>query len=217
MPHEQVRPRTIGGRTIPEGMKVVTFVAKSLEQLRGFDRFLRLANALMPRPCRRRRGRRGGPDGDSDARRGTFHGRDYREQALQADPPPDPDRLWFLGTVVSPDVVGEVLARSDLHVYPSRTYPASRSLLRAMAAGRAVLASDDAPVRELIRPEVDGLLASPDDLDDWVRLASRVLGDPAGHAGLGESAANVVRERYDRDVTLPLLAGRLNQLAGLGG
>jgi glycosyltransferase involved in cell wall biosynthesis len=209
------RPRKIAGRTIPEGTKIVSFVAKSLERLRGFDRFLTLANALV----RDRADIVAVVVGDSKVARTldvAFHGRDYREFALRNDPPPDPDRLWFLGAV-TPAVVADVMACSDLHVYPSRTYPASRSLLQAMAAGRVVLASDDPPVRELIRPGVDGLLASPDDPDDWFRLASRVLDDPSAHAKLGASARDVVRERYDRDATLPRLAERLNQLAGLGG
>jgi glycosyltransferase involved in cell wall biosynthesis len=86
-----------------------------------------------------------------------------------------------------------------------------------MAAGRVILASDDAPVREVIRPGVDGLLASPGDLDAWVRLAKQVLANPADRAPLGLSASDIVRERYDRDATLPRLAERLNQRAGLGG
>jgi hypothetical protein len=40
------RPRVIDGRTIPEGTKVITFVARCLDRLRGFDRFLKLTNAL---------------------------------------------------------------------------------------------------------------------------------------------------------------------------
>ena len=211
----RVGSRSIAGKTIPDGTKVVTFVARSLERLRGFDRFLKLANALI----RERSDVVAIIVGDPKVSRTldvTFHGRDYREEALKADPPPDPSRLWFAG-VLAPWALADVLARSDLHVYPSRTYPASRSLLQAMAAGRVVLASDDPPVREVIRPGVDGLLASPDDPDDWVRLAKDVLDDPAGHAALGASASAVVLERFDRDVTLPRLAERLNQLAGLGG
>ena len=210
-----VGSRSVAGKTIPEGAKVVTFISRCLDRLRGFDRFLGLANALI----RERTDVVAVVVGEPRVARTldvTFHGRDYREHALRDDPPPDPSRLWFAGAL-DPGALAGLLARSDLHVYPSRTYPASRSLFQAMAAGRVVLASDDPPVRELIRPGVDGLLASPGDPDDWVRLAKAVLDDPAGHAGLGESASRVVRERYDRDATLPLLAERLNRLAIPGG
>jgi glycosyltransferase involved in cell wall biosynthesis len=208
------RPRSIAGRSIPDGTKILTFVARSLDRLRGFDRFLKLANALI----RERADVVAVAVGDPVVGRSLdieFHGRNYAEHALSVDPPVDPSRFWTLGTV-APDVVAGVLAASDLHVYPSRSYPLSRSVLQAMATGRVVLASDDAPVREAIRPGVDGLLADPRDPDDWVRFARRVLGDPAGHASLGESARRRVLERFDRDVTLPRLAAKLNELAGLG-
>jgi len=208
-------PRMIAGRSIPDGMKVVGFVSRETDRLRGFDRFLKLANTLI----------RERPDviavavGDPTVGRAldvTSFGRDYRAELVAADPPSDPDRLWLLG-FVSPGVVAEVLGSSDLHVYPGRPYPVSRSMVQAMAAGRVILASDEAPVRELIRPGVDGLLAPPDDPDAWVRLARGVLDDPSAFAPLGASAAEVARERYSRDVTLPILAERLGKLAGLGG
>jgi glycosyltransferase involved in cell wall biosynthesis len=209
------RPRVVAGRTIPEGVKVITFVAKYLDRLRGFERFLKLANALM----RERKDVIAVVVGDSKVSRSLdviYHGRDYRQVALRDDPPPDPERLWFPG-FVTPKVLAEILASSDLHVYPSRTYPVSRSLLQAMATGRVVLASDNAPVREVLRGGVDGLLASPGDPEDWVRLANAVLDDPAAFAPLGAEARALVLERFDRGVTLPKLAERLNQLAGLGG
>ena len=209
------KPGTIAGRPLPEGTRVISFIARSVDRLRGFDRFLRLANDLM----RDRSDLVAIVAGDRQVGRTLdveFHGRDYVDHALKLDPPPDPDRLWLLGSVGT-DVVADLLARTDLHVYPSRTYSPSRSLVQAMASGSTLLASNNPPVLELIRPGVDGLVASPFDHDLWVRLASKVLDDPAGHQALGRSAAERVREVFDRDVTLPRLAERLNQLAGLGG
>ena len=208
-------PRVIAGRTIPRGTKVVTFVAKCLDRLRGFDRFLNLANALIG----------GRKDviavavGDPSVARSldvTYHGRDYREVALRENPSPDPSRLWFPGSVDS-KTLAEILALSDLHVYPSRTYPVSRSLLQAMATGCVVLASDDPPVREVVRGGIDGLLLDPANSDEWLRLANEVLDDSAKFSPLRASAREVMLERFSRGVTLPTLARRLNQLAGLGG
>jgi glycosyltransferase involved in cell wall biosynthesis len=85
-----------------------------------------------------------------------------------------------------------------------------------MASGCIVLASDDEPVREVIRPGVHGLLVTPDDVSQWVRLARQVLDDPAGHAALGGSARSTVLDRFERGVTLPRLAERLQGLTGLG-
>jgi glycosyltransferase involved in cell wall biosynthesis len=209
------RSRIISGRTIPDGAKIVTFVARCLDQLRGFDRFLRLANALI----RQRSDVIAVVVGDPQVTRTldvSFHGKSYRDHLLKTHLPTDPDRLWFTGAVTQ-ETLAEIFARSDLHIYPSRTYPVSRSLIQAMASGCVILASDDAPVREIIRHDIDGLLVKPDDPDAWFESATRALDDQAGHRPLGDAARGLVLERFDRDVTLPSLAARLNQLAGLGG
>ncbi len=212
------RPRpalTIGGRTIPTDAKVLTYVAKSLDQLRGFDRFLNLANSLI----------RERPDvialavGDPTVVRTldvAWHGRNYRDHLLQLAPPTDPGRVWFPGAV-TPQALAEILARSDLHVAPGRTYPISRSMLQAMAAGTVVLATDNAPNREIIEHGIDGWLAPADDPDAWFRRTLEVLDDRATHEPIGQSARQTALERFDHDATLPRLAERLNLLAGLGG
>jgi len=207
--------RVVAGRTIPPGTKVITFVAKCVDRLRGFDRFLSMVNALI----RDRKDVIAIVVGDTRIARSldvTYHGRDYHEIALRENPTSDPDRLWFTGSV-DPQTLAEILALSDLHVYPSRPYPVSRSLLQAMSSGCVVLASDDPPVREVVRDEVNGLLVNPLDPDAWIRRAIEVLDDPSKFSPLKTSARDLIRHRFDRGVTLPTLASRLNQLVGLGG
>jgi glycosyltransferase involved in cell wall biosynthesis len=198
-------PRTLFGRTVTAQARIVTFVSRTLDRLRGFDRFVRLANRLQ----------RARADvlcvvlGAPVVRRGLdveFFGQDYRAQLLAREPLHDPSRVWFVD-LARPAQLGDVLAASDLHVYPSRPYPVARSLLEAMGAGAVVLAADTPPVREVIEDGRTGLLAPGDDLDAWERLALAALADPAAHRPLGEAAAEVVRCRYARDVTLPALAG----------
>ncbi len=204
-------PRTIAGRAVPREMRVVTFVARALDRLRGFDRFMELADRLL----------RARPDvlcvvvGHPVVQRGLdvqFFHQDYRVHVLGRLDLYDPTRVWFLDTV-RPALVAELLAASDLHVYPGRTYPVSRSLLEAMATGCVVLAADTAPVREFVAHGQTGLLAPPGDTDTWERLALAVLGDAAQHRPLGEAACELIRRRYAQDVTLPDLAERFAQLA----
>jgi glycosyltransferase involved in cell wall biosynthesis len=203
--------RTIGGRVVPEGTRVVSFVARSLDRLRGFDRFWQAANGLL----------RDRPDvicvivGTPVVQRGLdvqFHNRDYPAQLAATSPAVDRERLWFLGKA-TPAVVAEVLAASDLHLAPGRAYPVARSLLEAMGAGCVVLASDTAPHREVVSDGQTGLLTDPSDPDELARRALAVLDDPVAHRPLGESAAELVRSRYSRDVCLPALAERFSTLA----
>jgi glycosyltransferase involved in cell wall biosynthesis len=205
------QPRTLFGRAVPAGTRVVTFVSRSLDRLRGFDRFVRLANRLL----------RARPDvfcvavGSPLVRRGLdveFFGQDFRAHVLAREPLHDPQRVWFVD-LARPDQVADLLAASDLHVCPSRPYPVALSLLEAMAAGCVVLAADTPPVREVIDPGRNGLLAPSDDLDAWERLALEALADPAGHRPLGEAAADHVRRHYARDVTVPALAEWFTRLA----
>jgi glycosyltransferase involved in cell wall biosynthesis len=211
------RPRTarvVAGRTIPEDTRVVTFVTRNVDRLRGFDRFLELANRLLRRYSSLLCIVVGGPI----SQRGLdfqFFNQDFRSHVLQRNPPHDPQRLWLLGSV-PPATVAEVLAASDLHVYPGRPFAVSRSLLEAMASGCVVLSADTEPVREVLTHGKDGLLVAPQDADAWERQACEVLDKPFGYKPLGEAATTMVQERYAQDVTLPQLASRFNMLVERG-
>lgn len=202
--------RSIGGRTVTAEARVVTFVARSLDRLRGFDRFLSLADRLL-----RARG-----DvicvvlGSPVVQRGLdveFFNRDYPAHLLARQPLADPERVWFFDHA-RPSVVAEALSASDLHVYPGRAYPISRSLLEAMAAGCVVLAADNEPVREVLAHGQTGLLLDLADSDAWQRQALAVLDDLAAYRPLGDAAAVHVRAHYARDVCLPRLAERFTDL-----
>jgi glycosyltransferase involved in cell wall biosynthesis len=208
----RLMPRTVAGRTIGPEVKLVTFVARSLDRVRGFDRFLALANRLLRARDEVVCVALGGPvvQRGLDVR---FFNQDYHAHLLAQTPPHDPQRLWFLDEV-RPAVVAELLTASDLHVYASRPYPVGRSLLEAMAAGCVVLAADTAPVREVLTHGETGLLVPPVDFEAWERQALAVLRDLAGHRALGEAAAARARQHYDRDVTLPVLAEHFTRLAG---
>jgi glycosyltransferase involved in cell wall biosynthesis len=208
-------PRSIAGRVIADQVRVVTFVARSLDRLRGFDRFLTVANQLL----------RARADvlcvvvGDPIVRRSLdveFYNRDYTAHLTANEPPFDRDRLWFLGPSL-PAQVAEVLAAADLHIAPSRPYPVARSLLEAMAAGCVVLASDTAPHREIVAHGHSGLLASGQDTDAFTGQALAVLADRALHRTLGEKASLLVREHYSQEVCMPRLAERFTALAAARG
>jgi glycosyltransferase involved in cell wall biosynthesis len=209
-------PRSIAGRIVSDEMRVVSFVARSLDRLRGFDRFLRLASALQ----RARADVLCVVAGDPIVRRGLdteFHNRDYPAHLTAHEPPVDPDRLWMLGPAAA-TVVAEVLAASDLHVAPGRPYPVARSLLEAMSAGCVVLASDTEPHREVVAADQTGLLVQSQNAEALLQASLAVLADPGAFRPLGDAAAAMVRQRYARDSCLPRLAEHFSALAaGSGG
>src|SRR5262249_35472016 len=162
--------------------RVVTYVARGLEAMRGFDVFLRVAKRVY----RQRADVRFVVVGEDR----TFYGGEqrytrghsFRDWALAQD---DYDRERFLFTgPPPPDELARLLSRSDLHVYLTVPFATSWSLFDALACGCVVLGSDTAPVRELIRHGDNGLLAAFYDVEGLADLALRVLNDPAAHRPL---------------------------------
>ena len=87
-------------------------------------------------------------------------------------------------------------------------------LVIAIACGATVLASDTAPVREVITAGEGGLLAEFFDVDRFVAQANEVLDDPAAFRHLGVAGAAMVRERYSLDVCLPRMLALYEEVTG---
>lgn len=204
-------PRELAGISIPEGTRVVTYVARGLESVRGFDLFMKVADRIA-------RAR-------SDVIFLVVGGEEihYGWDLLHTGQPSfkrwvlergsyDLSRFHFLGTIV-PERLAEVLRLSDLHLYLTVPFVLSWSLLNAMATGAVVLASDVAPVREVIEPGVNGLVESLFDVERLTDTALRVLDDPAAFAGLGRAARRTIEERYSVDVAIPELKDYLERVA----
>jgi glycosyltransferase involved in cell wall biosynthesis len=204
-------PRRIGDEAVPDDVRIVTYVARGLEAMRGFDIFVRVANriaAALPNVLFAVVG--------SDR---VHYGNDlshvkaktFREHVLATERP-DLSRFRFLGTLPA-DRLAEVLSVSDLHLYLTVPFVLSWSLLDALACECVVLASDVPPVREVIADGRTGLLGGFFDVDGLTAAALRVLKDPAGWRSLGRAGRALVEERYQLDVTFPLLTGLFERAA----
>jgi glycosyltransferase involved in cell wall biosynthesis len=206
------RPQEIAGRSVAEGTKVVTFVARGLESVRGFDLFLAVAGRVM----RERSDVLFVVAGDERAYYGWDHfhagGIPFKDWALRTTGV-DASRVVFLGQV-PPETLAGVLRRSDLHLYLSVPFVASWSLFNALSSGTVVLGADVEPVRELIEPGVNGLLAPLFDVDAIAEQALRVLDDPAEFAPLGLAGRRTIEARYGIDAAVPPLKDFFERTAG---
>lgn len=208
---QQPVERTLGTLRFEPGTRIVTYVSRGLEATRGFDIFMKAAKKIYtadPRVVFLVVG--------SDR---VWYGGDlthiqeltFKSHVLGQDDY-DLSRIRFLGTV-DPATLVHILNLSDLHIYLTVPFVLSWSMLNAMSCGCVVLASDTAPVTEIVADGVNGLLVDFFDVD---RLASRaldVLENPAAHRDLGIAAAATVRDRYCTNVTLPRLAGFFDRVA----
>jgi glycosyltransferase involved in cell wall biosynthesis len=207
----RVAPRVIGGEPIPAGTKVVTFVARGLESMRGFDIFVKVAARIS----RERADVLFVVVGTDQVYYGwdALHtGSDSFKGWTLERVEHDPSRFRFLGHV-EPERLAELLALSDLHLYLTVPFVLSWSLLNAMACGCVVLASDVPPVREVIDPGVQGLVEPLFDVDRLVGAALAVLDDPAAHRPLAEAARRRVVERYGLEACLPPLRDYFERVA----
>jgi glycosyltransferase involved in cell wall biosynthesis len=204
--------RLLGGRSLAPGDRLVTFVARGLESMRGFDLFLRVARRIA----------RARPDvlfvvvGQEE----SFYSWDllhtgrpsFKQWALEQDDY-DLSRFVFLPHL-EPERLADLLGLSDLHLYLTVPFVVSWSLFDALACGCAVLAADVEPVREVIEPGRTGLVEPLFDADRLAETALRVLDDPAAFRPLGQAGRALLEEKYGLDVTVPRLKDYFERMAG---
>lgn len=187
------------------GDEVITYVNRHLEPLRGLHILLRALPAVLEeRPHARVVivGEAGGAAYGHPPPQGRTWKDVYLEEVAGRL---DLSRVHFLGRVPRAMFL-EVLAVSAAHVYLTYPFVLSWSLLEAMSAGCLVIASDTAPVREVVRDGENGLLI---DFFDVEALAARLvdaLAVPARLLPLREQARADTVARYDlQTVCLPRL------------
>jgi glycosyltransferase involved in cell wall biosynthesis len=209
----RTRPCVVAGRSIPPDVQLVTYVSRRLDRLRGFDRFVALADRLLAERedvlCV---AVGGGPvERALDVR---FHGQDYAAALLGDRDRSAASRLWCPGNL-TPRELDMLLEASDLHIAPGRPYPVARSTFEAMAVQTPILAWDTAPVREVLTHEQTGWLVPPGDaaIDEAAAIARAILNDPAAARSVTRAARAVFLERFDRAAVLPEIAGWFHALA----
>jgi glycosyltransferase involved in cell wall biosynthesis len=179
--------------------EIVTYVSRGMEPYRGFPEFIEsLAYLQEKRPnchvvvvaSERVCYGRSLPEGKS-----------YKQHMLEKVPL-DLSRVHFVGTLPY-NLYLKVLQASDVHVYLTRPFVLSWSMIEAMSTGCVVLGSATAPVEEVIRDGENGLLAdffSPKQIADRV---NEVFESNDRMAQLRANARQTVLARYSHAQLLP--------------
>lgn len=198
---QTIADRTIAGRTIPADTKIVTYATRGMESMRGFDVFMKAARKLADRRsdvvfliAGQDRVAYGGDDKVTGKK-------SFKEWVMSLDTY-DPERFLFTG-LLPPTELAKLFCLTDLHIYLTVPFVLSWSLLNALACGATVLASDTAPVREVIRHGENGLLTDFFDADAMADTADRVLSNPGDYRHLGATGVELVRQKYSVNVCLP--------------
>ncbi len=210
---QEIPERRIGNLQLAEGERLVTYVSRGLEMMRGFDIFMKVAKRI----CDARDDVRFVVVGsDRVAYGGDLRhtgGRSFKDHVLASDDY-DLDRIHFVGNV-APTQLAKLLSLSDLHFYLTVPFVLSWSCLNAMACGATVLGSATPPVEEVIEHGANGYLVDFFDDEAFAEQALEVLDDPARHREtVGRAAAATVADRYALDVTFPRMADFYESVAG---
>jgi glycosyltransferase involved in cell wall biosynthesis len=204
------------GTALTRSDEVITFVNRNLEPYRGFHIFMRALPAVLKRRPEAHVLIVGGDDvsyGSRPPEGGSWKQRfcDEVHPLMSED---EWKRIHFPGKIPWPRFV-KLLQLSTVHVYLTYPFVLSWSLLEAMSAGCAIVASDTAPVREVITHEETGHLVDFFDAGSLTEEICTLLENPAQRQRLGTQARGFVQERYDlRTVCLPGQITWIRQLAG---
>lgn len=179
--------------------EIVTYVARGMEPYRGFPQFIETISLLQKqRPqCHvvivgKNRVAYG---------KNLPNGKTYKEEMLKQFPL-DLSRVHFTDLLPYNEYL-QVLQASSVHIYLTRPFVLSWSMLEALSTGCLIVASDTAPVTEVIEDGVNGLLVdffSPTQICDRVIEA---LDNPNQMAIIRDRARQTILERYDLANLLP--------------
>jgi len=184
---------------LTEAAEIVTYVARGMEPYRGFPQLIETIALLQKkRPqCHfvivgKNRVAYGKslPDGQN-----------YKDVMLEKFPL-DMSRVHFTDLLPYDEYL-QVLQASSVHVYLTRPFVLSWSMLEALSTGCAIVASDTACVTEVIEDNVNGLLVdffNPQQTSDRVIEA---LDNPQKMAKIRTLARETILRGYDLAKLLP--------------
>jgi len=172
-----------------DGVEVVSYVSRGFEAYRGFPQAMQgLAHLQRCRPSVHVL------IAGSDAvcyGAGREDGRSWADWARQ-EAGLDLERTHWLGALQTADYLA-LLAHTQAHLYLTVPFVLSWSLIEAMAVGCPLVASDTAPVQELIRNGEEGLLVPFWDPEAIAQGLQRLLDHPVFASQLGKAARKAAK------------------------
>lgn len=204
-PDPDVRFPLEEGTYLTRDDEVITFVNRNLEPYRGYHVFMRALPELLKKRPNAQVLIVGGDEVSYGAKppKGQTWKQIYIDEVRGRIPTSDWQRVHFLGKVRYKRFL-KLLQVSRCHVYLTYPFVLSWSLIEAMSAGAAIVASNTAPLREVIEHDRTGRLFPFFDGEEMVDQICELLGDSQLRERLGHAARAFAVEHYDlQSVCLP--------------
>ena len=197
-PNPDVKLTLNGTLHLSKGDEVITFVNRNLEPYRGFHILMRALPEILRRRPKARILIVGGDSVSYGAK--PPDGQTWKEIFTAEARPQITDADWhrvhFLGLIPYQHFI-PLLQLSTVHVYLTYPFVLSWSLLEAMSAGCAIVASDTQPLREAITHDETGRLVNFFDVSGLVDEVCHLLDDPGTRLRLGKQARAFAQANYD--------------------
>ena len=184
---------------LSEAKEIVTYVSRGMEPYRGFPQFMEAVSLLQKRR-KRCHFVVVGEDRVAYGRR-LPHGKTFKRLMLEKFDF-DLSRLHFTGRLPYSQYL-QVLRASSAHVYLTRPFVLSWSMLEAMSAGCLVIASNTPPVTEIIQDGVNGILVDFFSTQEIANRVEEALDSPDQMASIRVKARETILEKYDLAKLLP--------------
>ena len=184
---------------LTQAEEIVTYVARGMEPYRGFPQLIETIAILQERR----------PQchfvivGENRVAYGKTlpDGKTYKDVMLEKFSL-DLSRVHFTGYLAYSEYL-DVLKASSVHIYLTRPFVLSWSMLESMSTGCLIVGSNTDPVKEVIQDGVNGLLVdffSPNEIADRVE---EVLNHPDRMEQIRVQARETILKKYDLAKLLP--------------
>ena len=199
------------GRAVTREDEIFTYMARNMEPTRGFHKFMRALPEILAARPKARAIIIGGNEvsyGKASDAKGGYRAEMEREVGDRVDW----SRVHFLGKVPYA-AYQQIIQVSRCHIYLTVPFVLSWSSMEAMSMGATIVASDTAPVREVMTHGETAMLVDFHDHGALARQVIEVLEAPGDFAHLGRAARAHMVERYDfTNRCLPAHLARINSL-----
>lgn len=179
--------------------EVITYVARGMEEYRGFPQFMEAVSILQKQRPKLHvimlgndRVAYGAPRED---------GKSYKEWALE-EFDFDHSRLHMMG-LQSLDFFRDMMRITSAHIYLTAPFVLSWSLMEAMSTGAVIIGSDTAPLHEVITHGENGLLTPFFEVDKLVDQVNQVLNNKSEFRSCGVQARETIVASYATRDLLP--------------
>ncbi|MDD2403408.1 MAG: glycosyltransferase [Victivallaceae bacterium] len=173
------------------GDEIITYAARGLEPVRGFPEFMRaIPSILNARPNVRVI-----IAGDQQSCYGPAHpsGMSWRK-VLEDELKLPLERVIFCGKVGEPYLL-KIFQISSLHIYLSRPFILSWSILEAMSSGCLILGNSGYPLQEVLTDGYNGVVCELDNIS-IAETAIRILESPGKFQHCRVQAREFAKKNY---------------------